>query len=211
MNYTKIKIKTASNHLTEDLWINSSLPTDIKYMEYVNSNSRELGVLFFIVISCLASFFAGMIVYHKDRPSMIGFFSYGSFNLLSIIGFAYASDILKINERFTREKKTERKSPDLKKIGKQSMIISAVITFLLLFLPVLGALSASSDVLQFALPMIISTFIFISIFLFPFINLFYNNQKLLLFLILFSLFFFTFSIFFQLGLLLFMRAFIAGN
>lgn len=95
LKYTKIKINTPSKYLTEDLWIKDSAPADVVLADFVNRYVWIWGIVFFILSSCLASMFAGIITFRKDQPDKKKFALFGLWNFLTLIGFAVASIFLR--------------------------------------------------------------------------------------------------------------------
>lgn len=93
LKYTKIRIHTSSDYLTEDLWIEDSAPADVVFAEFINRQSWLWGTTFFAMSSCLASMFAGAIVFRKGRLSK-KFALFGLWNLFTLIGFVVASMFL---------------------------------------------------------------------------------------------------------------------
>jgi len=95
LKYTKIKINTPSKYLTEDLWIKDSPPANIVLADFINRSVWIWGIIFFILSSCLASMFAGIITFRKDKPDKKKFALFGLWNFLTLIGFAIASIFLR--------------------------------------------------------------------------------------------------------------------
>lgn len=193
LKYTKIKVETASINLKNDLWMNNSPPSEIVFLEKINNNLRIIGLLIFILSSCLASMFAGMIIYRNDQPSKPGFFSFGILNFLTLIGFAIAANLLKINTQFTRD--VEQNTADFNKILKVTLIISAFITFPFLLFSIFDYIFYFDIAIVLAYLLIYLTIIFVI--LLPFIDLHYRNKKLLNFVIVFSILFFVITFVFQ--------------
>ncbi|RLI87773.1 MAG: hypothetical protein DRO76_01810, partial [Candidatus Altiarchaeales archaeon] len=95
LNYTKIKIDAPSRYLTEDLWIKDSAPADVVLADFIKRSVWLWGIIFFILSSCLASMFAGVIAFRKDQPSKKKFALFGLWNFLTLIGFWIASLFLR--------------------------------------------------------------------------------------------------------------------
>ncbi|MEM2605308.1 MAG: DUF2330 domain-containing protein [Candidatus Pacearchaeota archaeon] len=95
LKYTKIKINTPSKYLTEDLWIRDSAPADIVFADFINRLVWIWGIILFILSSCLASLFSGMVVFGEDQISKKKFALFGLWNFLTLIGFAIASIFLR--------------------------------------------------------------------------------------------------------------------
>ena len=94
LRYTKIKITAPSKYLTEDLWIKNSAPSGIALTYFIIRNVWIVGIAFFVVCSCLASLFSGMIVFRKDQISKSKLFLLGLANFFTLIGFTIATIIL---------------------------------------------------------------------------------------------------------------------
>jgi hypothetical protein len=126
LKYTKIKINTPSKYLTEDLWIKDSAPADIVLADFMNRSVWLWGIIFFILSSCLASMFAGIVVFRKDKPDKKKFALFGLWNFLTLIGFAVASIFLR----------TKKLKPELEQQLKSQGITvwdSRKILFVILF------------------------------------------------------------------------------
>ncbi len=112
LKYTKIKIDAPSKYLIKDLWIKDSAPLDIVLSDFINEYAILWGVIFFTLSSCLASMFAGMLVFRKDRPSKKKFALFGLWNFLTLIGFVAASMSLR-TKKLKPESEQELKSQGL--------------------------------------------------------------------------------------------------
>ena len=126
LKYTKIKINTPSKYLTEDLWIKDSAPADVVLVDFINRSVWIWGIIFFILSSCLASMFAGMVAFRKDQPDKKKYALFGLWNFLTLIGFAVASIFLK----------TRKLKPELEQQLKSQGIVvldSRKILFVFLF------------------------------------------------------------------------------
>lgn len=99
LKYTKIKIDTPSKYLTKDLWIKDTSPLKLKIADFASRFPFWYGLFFFIVGSCLASLFAGLVIF-KDSSiiSKRKFALLGLFNFLTLFGFGMASYILRTKE-----------------------------------------------------------------------------------------------------------------
>jgi hypothetical protein len=87
MKYTKIRIDAPSEYFTSDLWINPNPPADVAIKDTLVQYPVLWGVLFYIIISVLASLAAGIVVFGTNpayrRPLAI----HGLWNCGSMIGF----------------------------------------------------------------------------------------------------------------------------
>ncbi|MEA3343434.1 MAG: hypothetical protein U9Q92_04660, partial [archaeon] len=98
LKYTKIKIDTPSKYLTRDLWIKDNAPLKLKIADFVVRYPFWYGLFFFIVCSCLASLFAGTVLFKDTNISKRNFALLGLFNFLTLIGFGIASYLLRTKE-----------------------------------------------------------------------------------------------------------------
>lgn len=90
LGYTRIQIRAPSEDLTEDLWIDDSTPAGLAVADFVNSYAWIGAIVIFALGSCLASLFAGVIVFRKDRPPKTKLALFGLCNFLTLVGFALA-------------------------------------------------------------------------------------------------------------------------
>ena len=184
LKYTKIKINSPSLYLIDDLWINDSTSTKIILKEYISKYAWFLGIILFILCSCLASMISGMVIFRKDQPDKKKFALFGMFNFLTLIGFAIAAYIAKINEKFTGLNEENTKSRNLKKPILTTLAIISIPSFFLLSIFFSLSIEFAEKI---AIP--IAFFALYFLFIFPFIYGIYNNRKLLKFIILFSVVF----------------------
>ncbi|MCX6821877.1 MAG: DUF2330 domain-containing protein [Candidatus Aenigmarchaeota archaeon] len=114
LEYTKIKINAPSKYLREDLWIKNSAPINITLADFINRNTLICGLIFFVLTSCLASLFSGLVVFRKDKIiSNQKLALFGLWNFLTLIGFAIASVFLR----------TKKLKPELEQQLKSEGII----------------------------------------------------------------------------------------
>ncbi|MCK5177390.1 MAG: hypothetical protein KAQ92_06695, partial [Candidatus Aenigmarchaeota archaeon] len=191
LRYTRIKINSQSLNLIDNLWIKESVPTKIVLKEYISKYAWLLGIILFIICSCIASMISGMIVFRKSNPSKKKFALFGLFNFLTLSGFAIATYVIKINEKFTELKEENSKPRDLKKPILTTLAIISIPSFI-----ILSMLFSWSDCFWEKIVAIIICFLLI----FPFIYGFYNNRKILKFIILFSIIFLILIYILQAGL-----------
>ncbi len=204
VEYTRIKINTSSKHLTHDLWIKPSKPLKVRLIESMDEPGSLLpiimGLVIFILCSCLASLFSAMIVFRDRKISKLGFMLFGLWNSLTLIGFSIMAYVLKVDERFTipnnslpysSTKKTKIKNPPFLKVFLGVVFASFLIMILLssLFM----YLSHTSIIFnRYFLHNIIILLIVYSpmvLILTPLAWLYYKNRKVMWFVILFSAFF----------------------
>jgi len=132
--YTEIEIHSKAKYLTEDLWIDDSVPVEISILDFIALNACVILILIFIVSSCLASLLAGIIVYYGKKPSLYKFALLGLSNFASLFGFYVISYVLNINQTFV-------KIPDKKKSyfswEKDKPKIAFIVLFSIFFIIVL--------------------------------------------------------------------------
>ncbi|PKM91997.1 MAG: hypothetical protein CVU81_02835 [Euryarchaeota archaeon HGW-Euryarchaeota-1] len=161
IKYTKIDIVAPSKYFADDLWISPSAPPKVILMDFVLNHSWIWGILLFAVISCLASLLAGSIVFRNDQPNKKHFALFGLFNFLTLIGFAIAAFVLKIDERFTKLKnEVKQKETSYKDAAKYvgAVLVGQLIVVGLVVLKIFDSLRGGlSDIVVvfFALPAII--------------------------------------------------------
>ena len=131
LRYTKIKIDVSSKHLRDDLWIKDSAPTQIVLADFINRYTWLWGITLFILSSCSASMFAGMIAFMSDQPSKKRFALFGLWNFLTLIGFTIAALFLK-TEKIDRKLKHRLKSQGIVVLDRRKVLF--VILFTVFFL-----------------------------------------------------------------------------
>lgn len=138
LHYTQLEIEAKAKYFTEDLWIEDTVPQTVSTLDFIASNSILVLLFLFIALSCLASLIAGMLIYSRQHPSFYKFALLGLSNLGGLLGFALASFLLKIEQRFVKNPSppaVKRKAP-LKWLS-----IGVLLTFLLIFLFIFGLFS----------------------------------------------------------------------
>ncbi len=100
-HYSVIKINTASRNLTEDLWIDRTAHPKYNLALWISRHVLVWGVLLFLLLSCLLSMLAGILVFRKYRPSPKAFFLFGVWHALTITGLAVLARHKKIDTLFT--------------------------------------------------------------------------------------------------------------
>jgi len=196
VKYTKIKVNPPSKYLTQDLWMEVSTPMKVKAADFANRFGLLYGLIFFILCSCLASLFSGMIIF-RDRPiSKIKFALFGLWNFLTLIGFSIAAYISKIDLRFTQSQEIQKSDVSFGKIITRALLIALVIPILFLFL-------FTGSFRYWNFEMLIPMFIIYAIttaFLTPFVWGYYKNRKIMKFIILFTILFIILTIIAQIFL-----------
>ena len=196
VKYTKIKVNPPSKYLTQDLWMEVSTPMKVKAADFANRFGLLYGLIFFILCSCLASLFSGMIIF-RDRPiSKIKFALFGLWNFLTLIGFSIAAYISKIDLRFTQSQEIQKSDVSFGKIITRALLIALIIPVLFLFL-------FTSSFRYWDFDMLIPMFIIYAIttaFIAPFVWGYYKNRKIMKFIILFTVLFMVLTIIAQIFL-----------
>lgn len=190
VKYTKIKINSSSKDLTEDLWIKSSVPTKVRATNFVNKLGKFYGLVFFILCSCLASLFSGMIIFRNESVSKIKLTFLGLWNFLTLIGFSIATYASKFDSTPNQSQELEKSTSFIKIIGI-SLIISLLPTFLFYFLIVspFGILYNGSTMIPFFIIYSIATILIIPFVWIHYRGKKYTNNKRSGFVILFTIFF----------------------
>ncbi|MCK5177157.1 MAG: hypothetical protein KAQ92_05515, partial [Candidatus Aenigmarchaeota archaeon] len=191
LEYTRIKINAPSNNLIDDLWMDDSVPTKLVLIENIENNMNILRFILFIICLCLASMISGMMVFGKDKPNKKNFALFGLYNFFSLMGFAIAAYVAKIDEKFTQLKEENAKPRDLKKPVLATLAIVYIPSFLFFTREIGSELFFGVIAIMCILP---------SSLIFPFIYGFYNNRKILKFIILFSIIFLILIYILQAGL-----------
>jgi hypothetical protein len=89
--YTKVKIEAEPNKFTQDLWFNDGLPARF-YPHYIlNRHTLEVGIIIFLIISCLSSLLAGMIFLKNTELTRLKMGLLGLANFFTLIGFSTAT------------------------------------------------------------------------------------------------------------------------
>lgn len=96
--YTIIKLNPPSKFLSQDLWIKTSSPVGKSFTYFFYKNAFIFGLLLIILLSCIASMLAGLILYRKSYLKWWHFALFGLFNLLTILGFILATLFLRTKE-----------------------------------------------------------------------------------------------------------------
>ena len=202
--YTVIKINKPSKYLTEDLWMKNSVPFSVTLANFISKYTLILGIILFIFISCLASLFSGMIIFRKDKPSKKKFILFGLWNFLTLMGLSIASYSTEIDNKFTQNKEVVQRKVSYGKVVKKSLTIGLIIMTLPVFI-IFAIISYNVDSIDsfkyfisdfFSSPVLLFfliTYLFLCAFITPFLWGYYNNRKIMKFIILFSLLFLVIS------------------
>jgi len=137
-DYTLIRINPPSKYLTQDLWIEDKVPTEVKTTKFFAKYPLAYGILAFVLASMLASLSAGLIFFRKD-VSIIKLAFFGLWNFLTIIGVIIAVFFLKTKkideklEQQIKEKGLVIRARDIRKLGFVILfsIFFVVLTFIL--------------------------------------------------------------------------------
>ena len=185
LRYTKIRIYSEAQFLTEDLWIDDMASAETSILDLIATNGWIVLLAIFILSSCIASLLAGLRVFHKQKPIIHKFALLGLCNLASLLGMFIASFSLRIDQKFVEnpinEKKIKSKVP-IKWIG-----IGVGITFLILLL---------LSFCFFSIPSALSVFMWSTIFIGPIVGIIamfvygaYKDKQKTVFVLFFSMIF----------------------
>jgi len=195
--YTKINIESKAENFTEDLWINSAVPEKALFYESIINNFWFYTLIFFILLSCLASVFAAKIVFRENNPDLLMFALFGLTNFLTLLGFAVLAYFLKIDKRFTSIKKDSAKKISNNQIFISTLKFSTLFAGLLVspfVLILISSIFSASSVFVMFFSILCCFFgillLFFFLLLLPFSWLYYKNRKLLKFTGVFTFIFF---------------------
>ncbi|TYQ16434.1 UNVERIFIED_CONTAM: hypothetical protein Cloal_2973 [Acetivibrio alkalicellulosi] len=95
INYTQIQIKAPSNMLKEDLWIDVSYPSHIKFADFINKNNLFIyGFIIFLLISLASGLISGIIYSFRSPIPKYKLLLLGLSNIFSIAGVFFASKLI---------------------------------------------------------------------------------------------------------------------
>ena len=208
VKYTKIKINSISEDLTEDLWIKASPPANIKLIDFIGTQGTWFFFVLFFIISSLSSLIAGLVIFRgKNSVSKPMLALLGLANILSLIGFSIFAYLKTGDKSNMKQKQSKKNSHPIKKIIITILIISGIICFIFLALitiPSLRYFSIFSVI--YSLFFLIFLFPFICLLVAPFVYGFYENRKALKFILLFSAIFIVLTIIFEKILILLLNS-----
>ncbi|MBN2459798.1 hypothetical protein JXB28_05935 [Candidatus Woesearchaeota archaeon] len=153
LDYTKVKINTASKHFVQDLWMKNEAPAKTLFYKSMINHTFKWGLLIFIIISCLSSLIAGAIVFRGERPELVKFTIFGLFNFLTIIGFWVASYLMAVERNFTDKKEAVFQSVNL--TTRQRLWLAVPLCFIIISL-ILLPLSIILDLARLYMPIFMS-------------------------------------------------------
>jgi hypothetical protein len=145
--FTKITIQSPSKLFTEDLIIEKGSPLIIKLARVIANDWGVwiLGIILFIILSCLSSILAGLIAFHgQDLPKKHKLLLMGLWNLLTFIGFLFANIYMK-TKSIPQAFEAKLKAENTKVIIRDRRKIGYAILFTTIFL----ALSAIVEIILF--------------------------------------------------------------
>jgi len=204
LKYTKISIISEANHFTQDLWMTISAPKKIQIMSFIERNNFLIGLIIFIISSCLASLIAGLIIFRKDSPSIISFLLFGFFNFLTIIGLSIVAYGLKISKRFTNSFQMVEPITSFGSV----LIKTSIISLIAPILAIIGIILSSTiflsspeifrlEAIFIGLIIIVLSYFFLGLFIGPIIWGYHNDRKTMKYIILFSFIFMILTILFK--------------
>jgi len=192
LKYTKITMNSPSKYLTEDLYFDNRAPKDIQAAEYFINKSVTIVVIALFICSLLASIIASLIIFRLSKLSFKLSFV-GLLNILTIWVVSIVSCVISSLD------KSQKKTAEFKIVIKKSLVISGIIAGILLIASssLLITNLSWSDFASIYILMILAgifqmaiTFYIITVLLVtPFVWAFYNNKRIIWFIILFSFLF----------------------
>ncbi len=188
LEYTEIEINTKAKNLNKDLWIEDKAPADVQAASFMASNALLIMLFIFVFASCISSLFAGLIIYKKQKPSLLKFTLFGLSNFLGFIGFFLLCFYFKIDKLFLNESKNEKKFDNevsLVKVLKWPSIFLLVLIFMGVFIIFSGSISIFG-ILLLILVLFVLPFFGVSVI---FIYGYKKDRQKTKFVLLFSLFF----------------------
>jgi hypothetical protein len=196
--YTKIKIEAPSSLLRQDLWIEDKTPPDLAVADYVNNYFWMAAIFLFILISCMSSLIAGMVVFGKANISKIKFALFGLANFATLVGLTFLAHALKIDRNFTSKK--SKANVDYRRLilGAAIIGLAAGLIILNIFIApmifgyfawmIIGFFAGIISLLLFASPLIMIALAFWS---------YEKNKQITRFLIMFTVIFMVLAIAFS--------------
>ena len=201
VDYTRIKIIPPSNKLLDDLWMDINTPFKVSFTNLFINNALLSGIIIFILISCLASLLAGIIVFRKNKISKMKFIFYGLSNFLTLIGVYILSFSLNIDSKFTNKTELKKEKIPYSKVllntSKTAGIIFAISFFLILIMFFLYADVNYADLFIYHLFIALIITLFASLFVYFIILGYYQNKDIIKFVSLFSVLFIVISVLIQ--------------
>ena len=94
VDYTVISFYGPAGRLTEDLWLSDSQPVSVSTLHFIGDNPWLVVLAVFMVASCFSSLVACLILFGWNGRLTLTFILLGASNLLSIVGYYFAYDIL---------------------------------------------------------------------------------------------------------------------
>ncbi|MCX6803803.1 MAG: hypothetical protein NTY48_04515 [Candidatus Diapherotrites archaeon] len=214
LNLTKIEFTVPSKYLSADLWLNTSVPAGVSSLEFISKNNAVVGVVLFIIISCLASVVAGFFVFRKDSPDLKKFALFGLVNFVTLIGFFILSYVLKVNTRFSKAKEPQNNQFTIKQYiftvlfwNLIAAVIFTVIFTLLVLVPSLLSgypIQNPLYIVSTVLSVLLAVFTFFLIFSLPIGWVHFNRNKTSWFILAFAVLFMVLSFIFEYGLKFFL-------
>jgi len=202
LKYTKIRIDTPSKYLTEDLWIKDSPPARVVFADFIDRHHLMLGIVIFALSSCLASMFAGMVVFEYDRPSKFKFAVFGLSNFLTLLGLAAAAYLLRIDNRFTESKEVTKTRVGVGRLIDRGLRLSLIGPGALLLLRIAIELfhwAESGHRVSFFFDFFtyVNAYFLMFFLIVPSLWAYYHNRKIAGFVLLFTISFQVITLFFQ--------------
>jgi len=91
LKFTRIKITTASDNFTEDLWIDPNPPLNIAFKDLYLQAYGIISVVVYVIFSMIASLLAGILAFRKKTIGNQTLLIHGLWNCATFIGLALAT------------------------------------------------------------------------------------------------------------------------
>ncbi len=98
LRYTRLSCLAPAREFTKDLWFKPGAPALVILADSVVETSPIAGIIAFVLCSCLASMFAGMIAFKGFGRRATRYFVFGLWNCLSLLGFTLAAFLITVRQ-----------------------------------------------------------------------------------------------------------------
>jgi len=188
-DYTILRINTAAKNFTDDLWIDATVPQKVSGALFALHNSGIIVLVFFLLVSVLASVIAAAIAFRSAKPDLGRFALLGLANILTFIGLAAIAYALNAGEKFSSIK-NEGKKKDFFAVLPISALLALAISALPAFLFMLLTITSFQIEIFFGVVFFwLLLSVLMVILLLPFAWGFYNQRKTFGYLALFTVIF----------------------
>jgi len=128
LRYTMIEIRSHADRFINDLWINPSGPKPYIFQFLIDYYYLSC-LLIWLLLSCISSLLAADIAFNDTQFNKKMFFTFGTFNLLSLLAMIVMAFKLRIDIKYTNIKPIEKNFP-----FKKFIITTLLLSFCFLFL-----------------------------------------------------------------------------